>query len=120
MMKNTMVEELNAQFVNYEQFGAVGDGVADDAEAIRKAHDYANEHGLKVLANPDGKYRIGAVEKSIEIKTTECGPFGLVPSSSTTAMMAMGDAIACLLINLKRLTIDDFYKNHPGGELSKL
>ena len=69
MMKNTMVEELNAQFVNYEQFGAVGDGVADDAEAIRKAHDYANEHGLKVLANPDGKYRIGAVEKSIEIKT---------------------------------------------------
>ena len=51
MMKNTMVEELNAQFVNYEQFGAVGDGVADDAEAIRKAHNYANEHGLKVLAH---------------------------------------------------------------------
>jgi D-arabinose 5-phosphate isomerase GutQ len=35
-------------------------------------------------------------------------------------MMAMGDAIACLLVNLKRLTTDDFYKNHPGGELSKL
>ena len=55
--------------VTYEQFGAVGDGVADDAEAIRKAHEHANENGLAVLGRSDAKYRIGAVEKSIVVKT---------------------------------------------------
>lgn len=55
--------------VTYEQFGAVGDGVADDSEAIRKAHNYANERGLKVLGTADAKYRIGSVESSILIMT---------------------------------------------------
>lgn len=35
--------------VTYEMFGAKLDGVTDDTEAIREAHDYANEHGLKVI-----------------------------------------------------------------------
>ena len=57
--------------------------------------------------------------KSIEVKTQECGPFGLVPTTSTTAMVAVGDALACVLVLLKGLTADDFYRNHPNGELSK-
>ena len=57
--------------------------------------------------------------KSIEGKTQECGPFGLVPTTSTTAMVAVGDALACVLVLLKGLTADDFYRNHPNGELSK-
>ena len=35
-------------FVTYEQFGAVGDGIADDLAAIVKAHAYANANGLPV------------------------------------------------------------------------
>ena len=66
-MKN--VQELDVNVVTYEQFGAVGDGTADDAEAMRRAHNYANEHGLKVLGKADAKYRIGAVETSIAIMT---------------------------------------------------
>lgn len=58
--------------------------------------------------------------KSVEIKTDEAGPFGLVPTTSTTAMMAYGDALSCLLVELLGLTINDFYRNHPNGELSKL
>lgn len=69
MKKNTSKNELSVKVVTYEEFGAVGDGVAEDSEAIRKAHEYANEHGLKVLGRADAKYRIGAVEKSIPIKT---------------------------------------------------
>ena len=69
MERNIMSDELEVKFVNYEQFGAIGDGVADDSEAMRKAHDYANEHGLKVLSKADGKYRVGALESSIVIKT---------------------------------------------------
>lgn len=63
---------------------------------------------------------IASISKvSIEIKTEEAGPFGLVPTSSTTAMMAFGDALACALVKLKGLTVNDFYNNHPSGELSK-
>lgn len=57
--------------------------------------------------------------KSVEIKTEEAGPFGLVPTTSTTAMMAFGDALACLLVEILGLTMADFHRNHPNGELSK-
>ena len=39
---------LSRGVVAYEDFGAVGDGVADDLEAICKAHEFANLHGLPV------------------------------------------------------------------------
>ena len=56
-------------YVTYEQFGAIGDGVADDSAAIRAAHDHANSIGAPVLGRADAKYRIGLLERSIEIKT---------------------------------------------------
>ena len=34
------------KYVTYEAFGAVGDGIHDDFEAIIQAHEYANEQGL--------------------------------------------------------------------------
>lgn len=46
-------------FVTYEAFGAVGDGVADDLPAICKAHAHANEHGLTVRSNPSATYHLG-------------------------------------------------------------
>ena len=45
--------------VDYESFGAVGDGVADDLPAICKAHAHANEHGLTVRSRPDATYHLG-------------------------------------------------------------
>ena len=35
----------DAEFVTYEAFGAIGDGVTDDLPAICEAHEYANAHG---------------------------------------------------------------------------
>ena len=46
-------------FVTYEEFGAVGDGVADDQAAIVAAHAAANEAGLPVMAGSGRTYRIG-------------------------------------------------------------
>ena len=40
------MEEVKNQAVNYEMFGAKGDGVTDDSEAIKKAHEYANQKEL--------------------------------------------------------------------------
>lgn len=47
----------------------------------------------------------------------EACPMGLAPTTSTTALLAMGDALAVVLINRKKFTADDFKKIHPGGNL---
>ncbi|MBR3597358.1 MAG: hypothetical protein IKL47_10340 [Clostridia bacterium] len=58
-----------SDFVTYEDFGAVGDGKADDFEAIVKTHEYANENGLSVFANETATYYIGGANKTAIIKT---------------------------------------------------
>lgn len=49
----------------------------------------------------------------------EACPNNLAPTASTTAQMAMGDAVAVSLMELKGFTADDFAKFHPGGTLGK-
>ncbi|WP_284646162.1 hypothetical protein [Paenibacillus silviterrae] len=57
------------KFVNYENFGALGDGETDDMEAICAAHAYANKHGLPVKTKPDATYYIGAKALTAVIET---------------------------------------------------
>lgn len=57
------------EVVGYRQFGAKGDGVTNDIEALVAAHNYANEHGLPVKADDDCTYYIGATEKQVVIMT---------------------------------------------------
>ena len=45
--------------VSYEEFGAKGDGVADDLPAIVKAHAHANQQGLPVKSKPGATYHLG-------------------------------------------------------------
>ncbi len=64
--------EYTKTFVNYltyEEFGAVGDGKADDFDAIIKAHEYANKNGLSVFANETATYYIGGADKTAYIMT---------------------------------------------------
>jgi len=49
----------------------------------------------------------------------EACPNNLAPTSSTTAQLAMGDAVAVCLMNLRGFTDRDFAKYHPGGALGK-
>ena len=49
----------------------------------------------------------------------EACPLNLAPTSSTTAMLVLGDAIAIVLMKLKKFTKKNFYSFHPGGELGK-
>jgi arabinose-5-phosphate isomerase len=49
----------------------------------------------------------------------EACPLGLAPTASTTALLAMGDALAVVLINKKRFKAGDFRKFHPGGMLGQ-
>jgi len=49
----------------------------------------------------------------------EACPFGLAPTSSTTACLAMGDALAAVLIEKRNFNQSDFYKFHPAGNLGQ-
>ncbi|MGZ4091167.1 MAG: KpsF/GutQ family sugar-phosphate isomerase, partial [Bacteroidia bacterium] len=51
--------------------------------------------------------------------TEEACPNNLAPTSSTTAQMVMGDAIAICLMEIKGFSTGDFAKFHPGGTLGK-
>ncbi|MFC1856744.1 SIS domain-containing protein [Thermodesulfobacteriota bacterium] len=56
----------------------------------------------------------------IDVKVDrEACPFGLAPTASTTALLAVGDALAVVLINKKRFKSSDFKKFHPGGALGQ-
>ncbi len=76
--------------------------------------------GCKMIAftgNPDS---FMAENCDIVIDTgveKEACPLGLAPTCSTTAQLAMGDALAVVLINKKHFKISDFKKSHPGGAL---
>lgn len=55
--------------VSYGDFGAVGDGKADDMEAIAATHAFANVHGLKVKANEGATYYISGKSRTAIIRT---------------------------------------------------
>ncbi len=49
----------------------------------------------------------------------EACPLGLAPSCTTTAMLAMGDALALTLFDIRDMTKEDYAFYHPGGELGR-
>lgn len=63
-----------------------------------------------------------ALNSDIVLNTTveqEACPINLAPTSSTTAQMVMGDALAVCLMEIKEFNSSDFAKYHPGGTLGK-
>ncbi|MCZ0771898.1 KpsF/GutQ family sugar-phosphate isomerase [Campylobacter hepaticus] len=60
----------------------------------------------------------GDVFLNIAIKEEAC-PLQLAPMSSTTATLAMGDALAAVLIKVRNFKPDDFALFHPGGSLGR-
>ncbi|MEE9423351.1 MAG: KpsF/GutQ family sugar-phosphate isomerase [Methylococcales bacterium] len=54
----------------------------------------------------------------VGVKQEAC-PLGLAPTSSSTAALVMGDALAVSLLKARRFTEDDFAFSHPGGSLGK-
>jgi len=63
-----------------------------------------------------------AKQSDIVLNTTveqEACPNNLAPTSSTTAQLVMGDALAVCLMEMKGFNSDDFAKFHPGGTLGK-
>ena len=52
-------------------------------------------------------------------RVAEACPIGMAPTTSTTMMMALGDALAVAIMEIKGFTAEDFRNFHPGGKLGK-
>jgi arabinose-5-phosphate isomerase len=74
---------------------------------------------ISVTGNPNSTLsRMADVSLDVSVKEEAC-PFGIVPTASTTATMAIGDALAVALLVKKGIKEEDFAFFHPGGSIGK-
>ena len=74
---------------------------------------------LSITGNPKSTMAKAAdVHLDISVNEEAC-PLNLAPTASTTATLAMGDALAIALLNSRGFTAEDFARSHPSGNLGK-
>ncbi len=72
---------------------------------------------IAITGNPSSSLaRLADVTLNLHVEKEAC-PLGLAPTVSTTNTLALGDAIATVLMKLKGFSSNDFAKFHPGGKL---
>jgi arabinose-5-phosphate isomerase len=83
---------------------------------------YANRFGIDIIAitaNAESTLAMSARVKIILPKLAEACPHNLAPTTSTTIMIAIGDAMALCLLKRKEFKREHFKNLHPGGMLGK-
>ena len=74
---------------------------------------------IGLSGNPDSLLaRCSNIHLNIAVER-EADPLNLIPTASTTATLALGDALACALIEAKHFQPTDFARLHPGGDLGR-
>jgi arabinose-5-phosphate isomerase len=93
-----------------------------ETEEVSRILPVIKRMGLPLIAisgNPSSTLGIaGDVHLDISVDEEAC-PLGLAPTASTTATLAMGDALAVALLNERGFKEEDFALFHPGGALGK-
>lgn len=75
---------------------------------------------MVALTGSPGSALAQAADVHIDVGVrSEACPLGLAPTASTTAALAMGDALSMALLERRGFTVDDFAVLHPGGRLGK-
>jgi arabinose-5-phosphate isomerase len=78
-----------------------------------------NVQVISITGNPNSTLsKVADVTLDVSVKEEAC-PFGVVPTASTTAMMAMGDALAVALLSKRGFKEEDFAFFHPRGSIGK-
>ncbi|MBQ3288975.1 MAG: KpsF/GutQ family sugar-phosphate isomerase [Kiritimatiellae bacterium] len=93
-----------------------------ESEEILRLIPAVRRHGLKVISmTGSGESALAAlsdVHVAIPCGSEAC-PFGMAPTNSTTATMAMGDALAMALLDAQKFDVSDYALNHPAGAIGK-
>jgi arabinose-5-phosphate isomerase len=74
---------------------------------------------IAITSNADSSMAsLSDIVIDLQIPREAC-PLNLAPTASTTAALAVGDAIAVTLMKLKNISTEDFARHHPGGQIGK-
>lgn len=93
-----------------------------ESDEIIKLIPAIRRHALKVvsLTGSPNSTIAGMSDIHLEIPCgKEACPFGMAPTNSTTATMAMGDALAMVMIEAQKFPIEDYAMNHPAGAIGR-
>jgi arabinose-5-phosphate isomerase len=74
---------------------------------------------IALTGNPESTLaKFATIHLDVSVEQEAC-PLGLAPTSSTTAALVMGDALAVSLLEARGFTRNDFAFSHPGGQLGR-
>ncbi|MBR2066125.1 MAG: KpsF/GutQ family sugar-phosphate isomerase [Kiritimatiellae bacterium] len=93
-----------------------------ESEEVVRLIPAVRRHGLKVVSltgNPQSTLaNLSDIHLEIPCGREAC-PFGMAPTNSVTATLAMGDALAMVLIDARKFSIADYAANHPAGAIGR-
>lgn len=92
-----------------------------NSSELKNIIQYANRYRIKLISIVSKKNSILYKNSNIRLlipETKEAG-FGLVPTTSTSVQLSLGDALAISVMNFKKFSQLDFKKFHPAGSLGK-
>jgi len=93
-----------------------------ETDEVRQILPLLKRQGVSIIAmtgKPSSTLASHAdVHIDVAVQAEAC-PLGLAPTSSTTAALAMGDALAVSLLESRGFTAEDFARSHPAGQLGK-
>ena len=93
-----------------------------ESEEVVKLIPAVRRHGLKVISLV-GNAQSTLAKLSDVVVEIPCGreacPFGMAPTNSATATMAMGDALAMVMLDAMKFDISSYAMNHPAGAIGR-
>ncbi|HEY8901334.1 MAG TPA: KpsF/GutQ family sugar-phosphate isomerase [Chthoniobacterales bacterium] len=120
---------LNALNALHGDVGVVEDGdvvialsYGGETEELLKTLSVLRRFNVEILGItgvPDSTLaRLSTVTLNVAVEKEAC-PLNLAPTSSTTAMLALGDALAMVVLEAKGMSREDFSRYHPSGSLGR-
>ena len=93
-----------------------------ESEEVLRLIPAIRRHGLKVISmtgNPKSSLaKLSDIHLEIPCGREAC-PFGMAPTNSVTATLAMGDALAMVLIDARKFSLAEYAGNHPAGAIGR-
>ena len=93
-----------------------------ESDEILRLIPAIRRHGLKVISLTGRPESNLAAMSDIHVEIP-CGkeacPFGMAPTNSTTATMAMGDALAMVMLDAMKFDVSSYAMNHPAGAIGR-
>ncbi len=100
----------------------IGISYSGESDELLRIVPLLKRQGAKLIVltgNPDSTLaREADVHLDVSVAQEAC-PLNLSPTASTTASLALGDALAVALLDARGFSADDFARSHPGGSLGR-